>query len=298
MASVIGTMIFVVVFLLALGAMAYLSGVQAQSTQAQAEAESVASAKGSERLGFAGGGQSLSAQNEGGTTVDINHLILAYPNGTTFTLAVSASVPPGGGVAVAPLVPEGKCGGSEACLSIYDSVVGGSPPGSALGLLTSLGNTFWYYPSQDASPAERVLYTTSVSSTSSTSFTDIPGLSFSGAAGTAYLVDVKIGYYQSGGFTDEAFFAASAPPGSTVLACATNFYYSNTWAPPGCSSGPGASFEQSTCYSFYPACSLQATLFVALGPVGGTVQLGFRSGSGEVTAYVAQGSYLVVSQPG
>ena len=146
MASVIGTMIFVVVFLLALGAMAYLSGVQAQSTQAQAEAESVASAKGSERLGFAGGGLSLSAQNEGGTTVDINHLILAYPNGTTFTLAVSASVPPGGGVAVAPLVPEGKCGGSEACLSIYDSVVGGSPGGLALGLLPSLGNTIWYYP--------------------------------------------------------------------------------------------------------------------------------------------------------
>lgn len=297
-ASVVGTMIFVVVFLLALGAMAYLSGAQAQSTQAQAQAESLAASKGSERLGFVGAGSSLSAQNEGGTSVDINHLILAYPNGTTFALPVSALVPAGGETGVAPLVPEGSCGPEgETCLTRYDAIVGGGSPGSSVGLLTSLGNTFWYYPSQGAGSGEQVRYTPSTLSTNSTAFAGIPGLSFSGAAGAEYVVHIEVGYYQVGGIVNEVYFSASAPSGATFLEC-TDVRTMFVGYQASCTQSPGAPFPQPVCYSLYPSCSFQATLFVAFGSSAGSVQLEFRSGGIEVTAYVSQGSYMLVSQVG
>lgn len=145
MASVIGTVFFVVVFMLALGSMAYASGIQSQTNAAEAQAQLNASRRGAEVLTFTTGPTGLVATDDGPTSVVVNHLVLRYPNGTVYSLSASATVSTGGAASVQSLVPSGVCSpGTATCLSKYKQIVSGNPAGSAVGLVTSMGNTFWY----------------------------------------------------------------------------------------------------------------------------------------------------------
>ncbi|MDG6986055.1 MAG: hypothetical protein JRM73_04835 [Nitrososphaerota archaeon] len=144
-ASIVGTVIFVVVFMLALGSLAYASGLQAQASQAEAQAQTVAAQKGSEVLTFSTTGSGVQADNGGAYSVSVNHLVLRFANGTVYALPAVAVIPSGGEVGVLSLVPSGVCSpGTATCVSKYDSIISGAAPGSSVGLVTGLGNVFWY----------------------------------------------------------------------------------------------------------------------------------------------------------
>jgi len=144
-ASVVGTVFFVLVFMLALGSLAYEAGLQQEAAATQELAIQSASQKGDESLAFAVTEMGLVATNEGPATVSVNHLVLKYPNGTVYPLAASAELPAGGSTLVRSLVPSGVCSpGTATCVSEYAQIVAGEDPGSSVGLVTGLGNTFWY----------------------------------------------------------------------------------------------------------------------------------------------------------
>jgi hypothetical protein len=162
LASIVGTMIFMVVFMLAIGSLTYASGLQEQTAQAVQQAEASASAKGSESLAFGVGQSGLSATDTGSGTLVLSYLILKFPNGTVYSLSVDESVPMGGNVSVAQLVPPGSCSpGTATCASKYDQILAGNPRGSSIGLVTSLGNTYWYSASVDLSQWSEVVFTSS-----------------------------------------------------------------------------------------------------------------------------------------
>ena len=162
MASVLGTVVFVMVFMLSLGSLAYVSGLEAQTSQAQLQAQAVAAARAGESLSFGGSQSQLYVQNSGPATVDLNHVVLRYPNGTAYALAAAAVVPTGMQVAVSPLVPPGVCTpGTATCLSKYDAIVAGAAPGASVGVVTSQGNVFWYSPGAGGTAWEKVVYAAS-----------------------------------------------------------------------------------------------------------------------------------------
>ena len=143
-ASVIGTVIFVVVFMLALGATVYISGLQVELSQAQRAAVGEAALHASEDLALGIGPSGLAAFNRGTHTAEVNHVVLKYPNGTAFALAASAVISSGGEAQVASLIPPGDCTpGRATCVSRFAQILAGNPPGSSVGLVTSLGNAFW-----------------------------------------------------------------------------------------------------------------------------------------------------------
>jgi hypothetical protein len=144
-ASVVGTVFFILIFMLALGSLAYASGLQAQSSAVRDSAVQVASQRGAEDLVYVRQGSALYVTNEGPSTSDLNHIILKFPNGTVYAPAVKAALPTGGALSVQSLVPLGTClPGTATCLSKYSQIVSGNPPGSEVGMVTSLGNVFWY----------------------------------------------------------------------------------------------------------------------------------------------------------
>ena len=144
-ASVVGTVFFVLVFMMALGSLAYALGVQQQMAAAQESAVLAVSQRGEESLDLAETGSGLLATNEGPAAVSVNHLVLRYPNGTVYPLAVKVAIASGGAASVQSLIPAAVCSpGNATCASRYSQIVAGNPPGSSVGLVTALGNTFWY----------------------------------------------------------------------------------------------------------------------------------------------------------
>ena len=144
-ASVVGTVFFVLVFMMALGSLAYAWGLQQQSAAAQESAVLAVSNRGEESLAFAESGAGLLATNEGPASVSINHLALRYPNGTVYPMPARAVIAPGDTVLVLSLVPTGICSpGTATCGSRFSQIAEGDPPGSSVGLVTGLGNTFWF----------------------------------------------------------------------------------------------------------------------------------------------------------
>jgi hypothetical protein len=303
-ASVVGTVIFVLVFMLALGAMAYEAGLESQGAQSQLQADAQAAARGGERVEFSGSASALAAVDLGGTGVVFNHLILDYPNGTVYAVATSAALPAGGGEEVASMVPAGACSpGSETCMSRYDAIVSGAAPGSSVGLLTSLGDTFWYYPGSSSGGAPGYYGTGSVESTTSTTYVGVPGLSFDGASGQTYVVQFYVGFWQSGTSSNPGMFALSAPSGTTFMFCGgTDFSIAGSNAEPPsnvCTSQQGASLGETqtypgSCTSPSLGCEFLGTAFVTFGPAG-TFQLEFE-GMSSGAANVMADSYLVVTQ--
>jgi len=144
-ASVIGTVFFVVVFMLATGALAYESGLQAQASQDEEAAAQLAAMRSAEDLVFRVTGAGLEASNTGSSSVLINHLVMMYTNGTAYALPVSATILRGSALEVAGLVENATCSPARAtCLAKYAQIVSGRAPGSSIGLVSSLGNVFWY----------------------------------------------------------------------------------------------------------------------------------------------------------
>ena len=304
-ASVLGTVIFVLVFLLALGALALASGLLSLGALALLLADSWAAAKGAERVDFSGGGAALTVENQGGASVDVNHMIFDYANGTVYAVPVSASIPAGGDGKVSSLLPLGPCSaGNETCASRYDSIASGGAPGSSVGVLTSLGNTFWYYPGGGSAGGSPGYYGAgSVESTTSTSYVGVPGLAFDGGAGQTYVVQFFVGFWQSGPTSNPDMFAVSVPSGTTFLFCG-GIDYSTPGAsaqPPAnaCTYQPGVTLGETeigggSCITPTLGCEFVGTAFVTFGAAG-AFQLEFK-GMNSFAANVMADSFLVVTQ--
>ncbi|HME18173.1 MAG TPA: hypothetical protein VKF15_00355, partial [Nitrososphaerales archaeon] len=84
------------------------------------------------------------------------------PNGSVYSGSTfsPAYLPVGSEESVKSLVPAGVClpTGTSSCLSRYAEATKGSAPGYAVGLTTSLGNTFWYPGAEDAPGNVSVYY--------------------------------------------------------------------------------------------------------------------------------------------
>jgi hypothetical protein len=144
-ASIIGTLIFITVFMIALGTMAYESGLHAQSSQAEQQSLQLRLEKGSEGLGFSTLKSGLWATDTGPAGVSLRYIVLRFPNGTVYPMSSSDTIAAAGRINVRSLVPSRVCSpGMATCLSKYQQIVTGNPADSSVGLVTSMGNSFWY----------------------------------------------------------------------------------------------------------------------------------------------------------
>ena len=143
-ASVIGSMLFVVVLMAGVGAVVYTYSMQAQSTQAMQQGQQLASQRGKEVVTYQiQSTGALAAANTGPSTSTLRYVILKFANGSIYQLQASASIATGAFLQVANMIPGGSCGLSS-CLSKYNTLVNSRNFGDSIGLTTSLGNVFWY----------------------------------------------------------------------------------------------------------------------------------------------------------
>jgi hypothetical protein len=312
-ASVVGMLFLVVIFMLAIGAQVYVSGVQDQSAQAGEQAQELLIRRAQETLVFAQGAGGLTVTDGGPASAMVVGMVLKFGNGTVYDLNGGSSpqfqpapIPSSGSLQVAPLVPAGTCSpGTASCVAAYDAIVGGGPvSGQGVGLLTSLGNTFWYTPAAPAGGTATSYYLTAATQgTSSTAFVPVQGLAFSGGGGSSYDVEASWGFYYTAG-TGPAVFAVSLPPGATLLACGGMDFNTGGW--PGgiapadvCVSAPdrslgSTSLESSTdygvtCTSATVSCQFVEHMVVSFGTGGGTFQLEY-----EVNSYLCSGCSVYV----
>ncbi|MGD0396007.1 MAG: hypothetical protein ABSB26_03750 [Nitrososphaerales archaeon] len=149
-ASVIGTILFVLVLMVAIGAQVYISGLQAQSNQIGQQAQQVANMKGQENLQYTIGSSGLTISNIGAATSKLMAMLLSYRNGTVYNLNpgstppfTATTLPAETNALVGSMVPSGTCTpGTAACVSRYNALVANPTLGS-IGLVTSFGSTYW-----------------------------------------------------------------------------------------------------------------------------------------------------------
>ncbi|QQG49006.1 MAG: hypothetical protein HY247_01435 [archaeon] len=312
--SVLGVLFLALVFLVAIGTQTYLSGLQAQSSRAQGQAAQRDSQRAREGIDFGGGPSSLSATNTGAATETEVAMIMKFENGTIYNLNQGStpvfspvSLTAGGRVLLQPLVPSGTCTpGTATCLSKFNSIVsGGAVPGRELGLVTSLGNVFWYQPSGGSlgQGSGQFFHIGTPQSTSATTWTAIAGLSFTGSANTFYEVELYLGYYQSVGASQGVFFSIGVPSGTTFLFCGGMFYSDPSFSTGGhageeCTGGPSTSLgpttnTQTTCIASVGACQFAGTAMVAFGATAGQFQVQFETTPGDTATVMADSTLIV-----
>jgi hypothetical protein len=316
-ASVIGMLFMVLVFMLAIGSLVYLSGLQAQASHSAAEAQLLVSQRADESLAFSTQGPALSATDTGPGGVQVVGMVLRFENGTSYVLGTNSTprftpayLASGGAVTVQSLVPSSPCTpGTATCASKYASIVQGQVPGRGVALVTSLGNTFWYVPSasgQGTGSGQAYYVVSSTESTTSSTFVGIPGLSLTGGADSFYVVRLSVVFYQSNPSSPVIAFAISVSTGSSFLFCG-GLYWANPSQstsdfPPGnlCSTQANVSLgptmtTQTTCVQQGTfMCEFMGTAYVSFGSAGGTFQFEFK-GSSTDTATVVAGSSMAVA---
>jgi len=147
-ASVVGTLLFVIVLLAAFASLEYIEALQSQSVQAQQAALNLMAAKASTSLTFQYL-NGLSVTNTGPAGLTVVDLFLKFANGSIFTIGTNTPVSSGGNQGLSSLV-SGTCGGSS-CISKYNTLLNSNAPGSTIGVMTSAGASFWYAPASQAS---------------------------------------------------------------------------------------------------------------------------------------------------
>ncbi|MDG6909284.1 MAG: hypothetical protein JRN08_02850 [Nitrososphaerota archaeon] len=303
-ASVIGTMFFVVVFMLALGAMAYESGLQAQTAQVEAQAQALSSRRGEESLGFGGGPGGLMAVNEGPSTLAVEYVVLRFPNGTVYPLATSVSIPTSGMAEVEGMVPSGVCTpGGATCLSKYDQIVQGDPPGSSVGLVTSLGNSFWYTRSPPPGQSLVSWVRADVSTSGKDVYTSTT-LAVTLSAGTTYVFTAYLAVEPLTGIESYDFEVHALPQGaSLVIACAPLSYPEGGGnQPTNCVGSTGAPVAVQPGFDFGVAPPVFETpgVFgtVKMGATAGVLQLDFACTANCGAVSIKAGSYMTAEPQG
>ncbi len=149
--SIIGMMIFMMIFIAALAVIVTEAGYQSQTSQVQQQAQLLINQKGKEALLFvAGTGGVLEAVNAGQVTVTIVQVVLLFANGTVYDLtpvAADSVMASQAIVKIPSLIPSQVCG-LYACSDRYSGILSSTNINDGIGLVTSLGNTFWVRPAQ------------------------------------------------------------------------------------------------------------------------------------------------------
>ncbi|MDG7006650.1 MAG: hypothetical protein JRN06_00230 [Nitrososphaerota archaeon] len=152
-ASVIGTMIFVVVLMLAIGAQSYIQGLQAQSNQSSQQAQEAANLHSGELLVFSNPAAGLTLVNSGLESASVVGMYFRFPNGSIYASSSFNPVylPASAGAPVQGIVPGGVCkdqggSGTANCLARFNAITGTTTAGYSVGVVTSRGNVFWYTP--------------------------------------------------------------------------------------------------------------------------------------------------------
>ena len=317
-ASVVGMLFMALIFLLAIGAQVYISNAQGASSAAQAQAQQRVILKGQELFSYGGSPTGLEVTNSGPVTATAVAMLMKFENGTVYDLNGTSSpafqaavLPSGDETTVQGLVPGGSCTPDKtSCLAEYLAIVDGRVPGRAVGIVTSLGNTFWYVPSTSPGGEQdpSIMWTPSVESTSANSYTAIPGLSFSGGANTFYQIQVEIGYWQSGPSPNQDMFAVGVSNGTSFMFCGGTDWsiptgYNVDFPPANtCTSAPGDSLGPTWTSEYYcntqsTACEFVGTADVHFGPAGGTFRMEFE-GANSGTASVFADSVMIATELG
>lgn len=339
-ASVIGMLFMALVFMVGIGAQVYVSGLQAQSEQAAVHAQERLAQHSDELLEYSTPVSGLTTTNSGPSQVQLVGMIVKLGNGTQYLLDSSstpafpqASLPSGSSVGVAGLVPSGTCSpGSETCANRFASVVDGQNSGGSVGLITSLGNVFWYVPAASevqwasitgypascpggesvsqlaavpvcSSPSAVSSWDTTGHSTSGTNSYSPTGLTAQLAPDTEYAFLASIAVTPELGTEHYNFEVGQLPAGaSLVIACApTSSTSSGSGFPGGCTTSTGTPVA-STSFSFgsSPPVYQDPGVFgvVDVGSTGGTLQLevACTSSCGSVT--VVPGSFITLQELG
>ena len=145
-ASVIGTMLFVLVLMAGLGAVAYVYSLQGQSSQAAQQTQQLLNLKGRESLTYqALGGGVLAVANAGSSASTIRYVILRFANGSVYQFTPNLLIGRGSLLSIPSLIPSQNCGLST-CLSKYYTILASTNAGNSVGVVTALGNVFWENP--------------------------------------------------------------------------------------------------------------------------------------------------------
>ncbi len=330
----IGTIFFVFIFMIALGSMAYAAGVQEQAAAARQSAEENVASRGAESLVFSTGATGLMATDSGPATISVNHVVLRFPNGTVYPIAVSATIPVGGSIQVESLVPAGQCPpGTATCLSKYEEIVAGNPTGSSVGVVTSMGNSFWYVRTASqvswssltgfpqpcpagqtinqlnitvtCSPGGAMASRVKVSvSTSGTNAYTSSGLALSLGPNTNYVFYAFTAVEPYFGVEEYNFAVHALPAGaSLVIACSPMSYPAGGGNQPAhCVTSTGAPVAAVNSLGFGVAPPVFATpgLFgvVTTGAVGGVLQIDFACTANCGGVIMKAGSFIVAQPVG
>ena len=312
-ASVVGMLFMVLIFMAAIGAQVYIANLQSQANSASAQSEQVAAQRAQESLTLGSLGTGVTVTDTGPTSTTIIGMVLKFENGTAYVLDSSSSpsfsptaISASGQVRVQPLVPLGTCSpGTATCVSKYLSIVGGQISGRAVGIFTAMGNTFWYVPAASPKVIDPTYYRVIAAQSTTASLTPIGGLSFTGTAGTVYTVQLAIVYYQAAS-SPALTFAISVPSGATFLFCGgmswANPAQATTDFVPGnmCTNlangslGPTTNTQTFCVQSGSSMCEFAGTAIVTFGSSSGNFQVEF-SGSSTNAATVAANSVMIVA---
>ena len=305
-ASVVGTVFFMVVFLLAVGSMAYTSGLQAQASEAALQAQSLASRHGEEALSFTDLQSGLTALNEGPADLVVEYVVLRLPNGTVYPMSASAEIPSGRTISITGLVPDTACHpGVATCLSDYYRVAAGNPPGSSVGIVTSLGNTFWYTYSAQPPPGTPVsAWVRADVATTGSGLYSSTTLAVTLAANTTYAFAAYTAIEPTFGVEHYDFEIGPLPPGATlVIACSPMSYPEGGGnLATGCvtSTGTPVAVVNNLGFGVAPPVFQTPGIFgmVKMGGTGGVLQIDFAclSNCGAVT--IKAGSYMTATPVG
>jgi len=144
-ASIVGTLFFALTFLAAIGSLVYLEGIQTQYNNAVQGSLNLQSQHQRESLAYQPlTNGTLYVQNTGTSSSQIVATILKFANGSIYELTATASVGGSNLFPVASLIPNSSNCGLSTCLSKYSTILGTTNTGNLVGLVTSLGNVFWY----------------------------------------------------------------------------------------------------------------------------------------------------------
>ena len=299
----IGTVFFMVVFLLAIGSLAYASGLQAQASEAELQALSTASRHGAEALSFATSPSGVAALNGGPSTVAVEFVVLRFPNGTVYPIRATAEIPSGGGAPLRGLVPGTVCSpGAATCLSKYDQVVAGDPPGSSVGVVTSLGNAFWYTytPPQPQPRAPLSAWVRADVTTSGRGVYGSTTLAVALAPDTTYAFAAYTAIEPSFGTEHYDFEIHPLPAGAALVIACTPMSYPEGGGnqPTNCvtSAGTPVSAVNNLGFGVSPPVFQTPGLFgtVRMGGTGGTLQIDFACTANCGAVTIEAGSYMTV----
>jgi len=265
---VVGTLIFVFVLMMAMGAQLYMSGLQAQASLADGQAQQVQQLRGEESLAYTFSAPGLTVMNGGRSTAEVVGMYVRDPNGSVYSAPAfpPAFIPAGSEAPVAELVPSGVClpSGTSSCLARYSAAVRAPGAGYEVGLTTSLGNTFWYPSGGGAQANVSVYYATLGTTYADYGLASVGcGVALASLQATSVRVDATVGVLGIGSFQTWVYVyqstagipARGTPPPATDARVAQCFLS-------GSAAGETCSFDfvdggltQGASYYFYVAAS-------------------------------------------